>query len=166
MLRKNAFRNIAATKRLRWNSVQNSIPVCILHAFMSESQYVNSGRRFLNISLGWNRDMTWYKPTCTTPCNESHSFGFAQLGGAAGRYGEIYGHYVSVLFFFQLLWKGKGWSDDWFIYRNLYSEWGVKVSATIAVTDTIAKRAFFGRKIISVDNQDYRCFLWLLRNRL
>lgn len=43
---------------------------------------------------------------------------------------------------------------------------GLKVSATIAVTDTIAKRAFFGRKIISVDNQDYRCFLWLLRNRL
>lgn len=43
---------------------------------------------------------------------------------------------------------------------------GLKVSATIAATGIIAKRAFFGRKIISVDNQDYMYFSWLLRNRL
>ena len=58
---------------------------------------------------------------------------------------------------------GKGECDvNWYIWRKLYTNEGLKVSATIATIATIAKRVFLAERIDDIENQVYRRFSWLV----
>ena len=80
-----------------------------------------------------------------------HSFRLAQISGAVGGNGQFDGHSRWLYFLFGFF---EGGVDDgegeWnllvYLTEIIHKMRGLKVSATIAVTDTIAKRAFFGGK--------------------
>ena len=82
----------------------------------------------------------------------------------------IWWSFALALFLVLLLWggvdDGKGeWDVNWYIWRKLYTNEGLKVSATIATIATIAKRVFLAKKIRSADVLTNKWFLWLLINR-
>ena len=82
----------------------------------------------------------------------------------------IWWSFALALFLVWFLWggvdDGKGeWDVNWYIWRKLYTNEGLKVSATIATIATIAKRMFLAEKIRSADVLTNKWFLWLLINR-
>ena len=57
---------------------------------------------------------------------------------------------------------GKESGSYWYIWRKLYTNEGLKVSATIATIATIAKRVFLAERIDDIEIQVYRRFSWLV----
>ena len=79
----------------------------------------------------------------------------------------IWWSFALALFLVLLLWggvdDGKGeWDVNWYIWRKLYTNEGLKVSATIATIATIAKRVFLAERIDDIEIQVYRRFSWLV----
>ena len=95
-----------------------------------------------------------------------HSFRLAQISGAVGGNGQFDGHsrWLYFLFgFFEGEWMmGKESRSYWYIWRKLYTNEGLKVSATIATIATIAKRVFLAERIDDIEIQVYRRFSWLV----